>query len=69
MKMNPLALTISDAVKFSGVSRTKLYGALSRGELAAIKVGNRTLIPSDAIKAWLARMPAYSPAGTAGVPK
>ncbi|MCA3263386.1 MAG: helix-turn-helix domain-containing protein [Telmatospirillum sp.] len=63
--MEPIALTIPDAVKASGASRTAIYVALRRGELSARKHGKRTLIEAEALKAWLARMPAYEPARAA----
>ena len=63
--MEPIALTIPDAVKAASVSRTSLYEALRRGELSAKKHGKRTLIEADALRAWLARMPAYEPARAA----
>lgn len=63
--MEPIALTIPDAVKAAGVSRTSLYEALRRGELSARKNGKRTLIEAEALKAWLAQMPAYEPARAA----
>jgi excisionase family DNA binding protein len=61
----PLAYTIPDAVKASGASRTALYDALRRGELSARKHGKRTLIEAEALKGWLARMPAYQPSQAA----
>ena len=67
--MEPIALSIPNAVRVSGASRTAIYAALQRGDLKAIKHGKRTLIPADALKDWLSRMPAYSPAATVGVPK
>ena len=41
---NPLTVTIPDAVRLSGCSRSSLYEAMRRGELAAKKAGRRTLI-------------------------
>jgi excisionase family DNA binding protein len=63
--MEPIALTIPDAVRASGASRTAIYEALRRGELSARKHGKRTLIEAEALRAWLARMPAYEPARAA----
>jgi excisionase family DNA binding protein len=59
--MTPIALTISDAVKVSGLSRTSLYEALNRGDLTAVKAGRRTLIPHAELEAYVARLPAYQP--------
>lgn len=63
--MDTITLTIPDAVKASGASRTAIYEALRRGELTAKKHGKRTLIEADALKAWLANMPTYQPARAA----
>ncbi len=55
----PLALSIPDAVKVSGMSRSSIYEAMKRGELAALKAGRRTLIPVAALEAYLASLPSY----------
>lgn len=57
--MTPIALTISDAVKASGISRTSLYEALKRGDLTAFKAGRRTLIRHAELEAYMAGLPAY----------
>lgn len=59
--MTPIALTIPDAVKLSGLSRTSIYAALKRGDLTALKAGRRTLIPHAELDAFLAALPAYRP--------
>jgi len=55
----PIAVSIPDAVQASGVSRTKIYEALKRGDLKGFKVGSRTLIYYDSLQAHLASLPAY----------
>ncbi len=55
----PIALTISEAVRVSGKSRTALYEALKRGDLSARKAGRRTLILFADLQAYLASLPAY----------
>lgn len=55
----PIALTIPDAVKASGMSRTSLYDALKRGDLTARKAGRRTLISCADLQAYLTNLPAY----------
>lgn len=57
--MPPITITIPDAVKFSGCSRSALYEALKRGELKAKKAGRRTLIAFADLEAYLASLPAY----------
>ena len=55
----PIALTIPDAVRATGMSRTYLYEALKRGDLTARKAGRRTLISFSDLEAYLSRLPTY----------
>lgn len=56
---SPLAVTIPDAVKATGMSRTSIYEALKRGDLSARKAGRRTLISFADLEAYLASLPVY----------
>ncbi len=51
----PLAVRIPDAVRMTGLSRSKLYQLISSGDLETIKIGTCTLVPVDALKDLLAR--------------
>jgi excisionase family DNA binding protein len=55
--MEPIALTIGEAVAVSRTSRTAIYAALKRGELQARKRGKRTLILASDLRAWLENLP------------
>lgn len=55
----PLSVTIPDAVKATGMSRSAIYEALKRGELVARKAGRRTLIPFADLQAYLASLPTF----------
>lgn len=55
----PIAVTIPDAVKLSGCSRSALYEALKRGDLIARKAGRRTLISFVDLEAYLANLPTF----------
>tara|TARA_R110002020_G_C16275673_1_gene771440 strand:+ start:1270 stop:1458 length:189 start_codon:yes stop_codon:yes gene_type:complete len=55
----PIAVTIPDAVKATGMSRTSIYEALKRGDLTARKAGRRTLISFADLEAYLASLPTY----------
>lgn len=55
----PIAVTIPDAVKMSGMSRTSIYEALKRGDITARKAGRRTLISFSDLKDYLASLPEY----------
>lgn len=59
----PIAVSIPDAVKASGLSRSALYEALKRGDLAAFKAGRRTLIRVADLERYLANLPAFAPEG------
>ena len=56
---NPIAVTILDAVKLSGMSRTSIYEALKRQDITARKAGRRTLISFADLEAYLASLPTY----------
>ncbi len=56
---SPIAVTIPDAVKATGMSRTSIYEALKRGDLSARKAGRRTLISFTDLEAYLASLPTY----------
>jgi len=55
----PIAVTVPEAVKVSGMSRTSIYEALKRGDITARKAGRRTLISFADLQAYLAGLPAY----------
>lgn len=59
---SPIAVTIPDAVKATGMSRSALYEALKRGDLTARKAGRRTLIAFADLEAYLASLPTYQAA-------
>lgn len=56
-----LAFTMKEASAALGIGRTTLYAAIANGRLAAVKLGNRTLIPADALHGWLALLPIVQP--------
>jgi excisionase family DNA binding protein len=52
----PIAYSIREAARSLGISRTKMYDLIGRGEIAVIKVGTRTLIPHDELAAFIDRL-------------
>lgn len=58
---NPITLTIPEAVRLTGISRSALYEALRRGHLTAKKAGRRTLITVVDLEAYVDNLPAYEP--------
>lgn len=53
-----LAYTIPDASAATGIGRTTLYYLIGEGKIEARKVGNRTIIPADSLRAYIASLPA-----------
>jgi excisionase family DNA binding protein len=53
-----VALSIDDAARAAGISRTQLYEEMRTGRLASKKIGKRRVVPVDALKAWIAAAPA-----------
>lgn len=56
-----LAYGVRDAASQIGVSRATLYRLIKRGELAAIKVRARTLVPHQAMLDYLGKARAVRP--------
>jgi len=52
-----LAYTIAEASKESNTGRTKIYDEINSGRLRAVKIGRRTLILHNDLRAWLASLP------------
>lgn len=48
--MEPIALSVSDAVKASGLGRTTLYEAMSEGRMETRKVGRKRLILTRSLR-------------------
>jgi excisionase family DNA binding protein len=57
--IKPISVTVNDAVKASGLSRSTLYKALQSGDLTARKVGKRTLILFASLERFIADQPTY----------
>jgi excisionase family DNA binding protein len=51
MGMEVLAAPINDAARSLGIGRTKIYELIADGTLATIKIGRRTLVKTDSIRA------------------
>ncbi|MDE2301698.1 MAG: helix-turn-helix domain-containing protein [Sphingomonadales bacterium] len=50
----PLAYSVSEACRVSTLGKTRLYQLISEGRLEARKIGSRTLIPADSLRALIA---------------
>lgn len=51
--VQPYALTIDNAARFSGLSRSRIYELMGAGDLKSFKVGSRRMIMLDDMKAFL----------------
>lgn len=65
----PLAYTVKDAVRITGMSRSRLYEEMKAGHLIAKKSGRSTLIPHESIQNWLKNLDNYPASSTSNAPK
>ena len=59
----PIAVRVPDAARLIGLSRSRLYELMKRGEVEYVKVGGATLIPYEALREFIARQPRPALAG------
>ena len=55
VSVEPLALPIDDAAVAAGVTRTRIYEAISKRELTARKPGRATIIEVPELRRWISR--------------
>jgi excisionase family DNA binding protein len=53
------AFPIAEFCRAYGIGRTTAYQEIAAGRLRAVKVGQRTLIASEAAEAWFATLPPF----------
>jgi hypothetical protein len=53
----PITVTIPEAVRLSGLSRSEIYRRLADRSIRAVKSGTRTLVVVDSLGAHLANLP------------
>jgi excisionase family DNA binding protein len=51
--VEPVTVTVSAAIKYSGLGRTKLYELITKGEIESVRVGSRRLINFASLRARL----------------
>ncbi|AMB86675.1 DNA-binding protein [Pseudomonas agarici] len=51
----PLSVSVEDAAKIVGYSRSGVYELIASGDLKAFKLGRRRLILMAELKAWIER--------------
>jgi len=52
--MEPLTLTVIDAARALGISRTKTYAMARSGELPTLRIGRAVRVPIAELRAWVA---------------
>lgn len=55
----PRAFSVATFCERYGISRAYTYVLIKRGELNAVKMGNRTLIPVESADTWFATLPSF----------
>jgi len=55
----PLALSPAAAARFLGVSKRTIYNLLAAGSLKARKLGKRTLVEAQSLRAYFETLPAH----------
>jgi excisionase family DNA binding protein len=53
--MEPITVTVDGAKKAIGIGTTKLYELINDGKLETVKIGRRTLIKTESIRALVAQ--------------
>lgn len=56
-RSEPLAVPMSKAPDWLGISRSKIYEEIAAGRLKAVKCGSKTLVPYASGQAWLQGLP------------
>jgi excisionase family DNA binding protein len=51
--LEPLAYSVADAIRVSSIGRTRLYQLIKEGRLETRKLGRRTLIPAESLRALI----------------
>jgi hypothetical protein len=56
--LEPIALTVREAVIFSRIGKTKLYELMASGQIESVKVDGRRLVPTESLRGYFARLQA-----------
>jgi hypothetical protein len=57
-RVEPLTLSIADAVRWSGICRSELYVLIGAGKLKALKSGRKTLVVAASLREHVENLPA-----------
>jgi hypothetical protein len=53
----PIAYTIPEAIRVSGIGRSRLYELIAAGNVDARKLGGRTLVLASSLRSFIAALP------------
>lgn len=51
----PITVRIPEAIRLTGIGRSKLYELIASGDIEVVKIGNCTLIPMSSLHALIER--------------
>lgn len=54
----PISVRIREACRLTGISRSKLYDLISKGEVETVKIGRITLVPMTSLRALISQIDA-----------
>ena len=66
--MDRWTVTVEEAAQMLGISRSSAYECVRRGELRALRLGRRLVVPRAALEELLGGTPAVLPNPTAAEP-
>ena len=61
--MTPELLTITEFCTHANIGRTNLYHRISKGQIKAVKLGKKTLIPKTEMLRWIENLQPYPTKG------
>ena len=53
--LEPISVRIADAIRLTGIRRSKLYELIASGDLETVKIGRCTLVPVASLHALIER--------------
>lgn len=54
-RMEPLAVSLTEAARLLGVSRPTIYRYIHRTDFPAFRLGRRTLVSVDGLRDWISK--------------
>ncbi len=54
-RLEPLTVSPTECARILGISRPKVYDLINQGGFPSFKLGSRTLISVDGLRAWIAQ--------------